>query len=415
MKKLGLFYFILFLIVFSFIRVSDYLVHIFYYNVLEENARSTLPANVHVRKKSDDFTYTIKTNSLGLRNEESVLQSAKERILFLGDSFVFGDGLNMEDTFVKLVQNHFKMNGKEVETINAGKTGAGPRDYYNIYKKIVSKINPSSVVICFYTNDIIDMTEESEILSSFREKKKRNLLYKLSYLFFPYTTDFFLKVDLLKFTDFIQTDKGSITQITDKPVDEQVSFPSIPEESIVMILKSITDTVGLKLSYLEIQAWKEKVGMEILSKAFQGRHSIYHVLGGILYPTYFKQGIELDEEGLPKYKKIRKILEKIKSDTDERKIKLYVVYIPSEIQYDTEKFKLNERLGYQIKQDYLTSTSAFEAVLTEDCEAWGVSFLSLLEDFRKNANKKLVFDFDLHINQNGSRVAAERIYSLLNQ
>ena len=58
-----------------------------------------------------ESVYSVITNSLGFRdrtNRQIPLQSEKKRLVFIGDSFTEGQGLNYEKTFVGLIDNALK-------------------------------------------------------------------------------------------------------------------------------------------------------------------------------------------------------------------------------------------------------------------------------------------------------------------
>ena len=64
-----------------------------------------LSPNVERTMRRGGLTYTVRTNSLGFRGREPAPRGAAEhRILFLGDSMVFGHGLGEEDTLPYLVE-----------------------------------------------------------------------------------------------------------------------------------------------------------------------------------------------------------------------------------------------------------------------------------------------------------------------
>ena len=62
--------------------------------------------NLNVTTQYNIFQYKVCTNSFGMRSNCKKLYNEKfYDIMFIGDSFTFGIGLNYEDTFVGLVEN----------------------------------------------------------------------------------------------------------------------------------------------------------------------------------------------------------------------------------------------------------------------------------------------------------------------
>jgi hypothetical protein len=259
------------------------------------------------------------------------------------------------------------------------------------------------------------MTEESVLLKAFRGSKKKKISYRIGYWTFPKTMDFFLKKEMLKITSKLQADESSIiktSQVSTPKIQKKV-YSNLPDELIRYALNSFAQALELKISQSEIKTWKDNVGGEILSLALQGKVSIIHVLGGLLSPSYFSQAIDLTEEGRPKYNQMIEIFKKIKEESLKNKVDLYVIYIPSELHYDINKLELNKKLGYIVKEDWVKSESELEKALKKDMDSLQIPYLSLVESFRNHSSEGLVWKFDLHLNEKGSKLAAENIAEFL--
>lgn len=108
--------------------------HPYYHHGLIENRHSIEP-----------WTYTKKyemfTNSLGFRdNYERQVQlqiTGKYRIVFIGDSFTEGVGVNFDDTFVGILDRRF---GSTHEVLDAGVISYGATTYYLKIKYLLENI-----------------------------------------------------------------------------------------------------------------------------------------------------------------------------------------------------------------------------------------------------------------------------------
>jgi len=92
-----------------------------------------LPNLERTRKNADGFFWTIRTNSLGYRSPRSWKAGAARRILVLGDSFAFGDGLNIEDRFDTLMSQRrpsWSIVNLGVMGYSTGQELIAGRDYY---------------------------------------------------------------------------------------------------------------------------------------------------------------------------------------------------------------------------------------------------------------------------------------------
>jgi len=98
--------------------------------------------------------YSIKTNSLGLRDIEINMDENKKRIICLGDSITFGWGVDQFLTYpVHLEWMLNSMNNGQFEVINAGVPGYTSRQGLVFFTKKLLKLKPAYVIISFGAND----------------------------------------------------------------------------------------------------------------------------------------------------------------------------------------------------------------------------------------------------------------------
>ena len=97
---------------------------------------------------------TIRTNALGYRNPEIGAKHAR-RILFLGDSIAFGQGVPEEETFVRRHEELSRSAGEPIETINSAVPGIGLESELAIFLETGVATEPDVVVLCFYLNDAL--------------------------------------------------------------------------------------------------------------------------------------------------------------------------------------------------------------------------------------------------------------------
>lgn len=93
-------------------------------------------------------------NSIGLRGAE-VSEKGGRKILLIGDSFVFGYGVEEDENIVSRLEEELG-----VEVINGGVWGFGPDAEYLMAKKLVGKLKPDYLVVfLFPANDLRDLGE----------------------------------------------------------------------------------------------------------------------------------------------------------------------------------------------------------------------------------------------------------------
>ncbi len=102
-------------------------------------------------------------NSRGLRDEEYPYQKPEGtyRILVLGDSFTYGDGVQRSEAFPEILESLLKEHGS-FEVINTGVTGYGLTQETLYYETEGYKYEPDLVMLVFFHNDLTDLVKEKE-------------------------------------------------------------------------------------------------------------------------------------------------------------------------------------------------------------------------------------------------------------
>ncbi len=107
--------------------------------------------------ENNGITYDI--NSQGLHGPEITKQKPEGtfRILGVGDSFTFGQGVKEEDTFLRRLERSLNRAAppvaKKVEVLNAGVMGYNTRDEVTHLEHQWLEYDPDLVIISFYLND----------------------------------------------------------------------------------------------------------------------------------------------------------------------------------------------------------------------------------------------------------------------
>ncbi|MBS3128348.1 SGNH/GDSL hydrolase family protein [Candidatus Woesearchaeota archaeon] len=116
--------------------------------------------------RSPDFSTPTTINSLGIRdNELRDLEKKEYRILMLGDSLTFGNGVLLNDTFSQLIEKRLqKKTGKDIEVINAGTGGYGTVNEMKYLRHYGFELfNPDMVIVNYFVgNDLSDNLRKAE-------------------------------------------------------------------------------------------------------------------------------------------------------------------------------------------------------------------------------------------------------------
>jgi lysophospholipase L1-like esterase len=114
-----------------------------------------LVAHAHRFYRAEEKPYLVETNARGFRDREHVINrpSGRFRIVFIGDSFVFGSGgvANAErfsDRLERLLS--------DVESINLGVPGYSLDQEYLLLRNEGFAYRPNLVVLCLFVNDLLE-------------------------------------------------------------------------------------------------------------------------------------------------------------------------------------------------------------------------------------------------------------------
>lgn len=110
--------------------------------------------NSSSRHKSSCFDVEYRSNNVGARDDVQYdINGMRNSVLLLGDSFLEGFGLHLEQTFAKQLEHRIKR-----QTLNFGAAGSvGPVQYYVLYEKLAKQFNHSDLVVLFLpSNDFSD-------------------------------------------------------------------------------------------------------------------------------------------------------------------------------------------------------------------------------------------------------------------
>ncbi len=119
---------------------------------------------LHQRSETGEFVYDIETNSFGFRDVEHTEEKNGNvfRILGLGDSFTFGAGAQLEETFLYTLEtmlNQRVEKQKKVEIIKAGVPRYFPETERLLLQHYGKKYNPDLILVGFLPNDVSDTHE----------------------------------------------------------------------------------------------------------------------------------------------------------------------------------------------------------------------------------------------------------------
>jgi len=129
-----------------------------------------------------------KVNSQGIRNKELPKFKTENtfRIIALGDSYIWGDGLPEEKLITVKLENHLKdRTDKNIEVINAGIGAFNTQDEYFQLLRLFPTYNPDVIIQFFFTNDLLS-TNNQNIIDDWKVNTIMWLRYNSKFFSFLY-------------------------------------------------------------------------------------------------------------------------------------------------------------------------------------------------------------------------------------
>lgn len=89
--------------------------------------------------QTTEFSFTASINELGFRDREfSLAKPVDYRVIAIGDSFTYGWGVGLEQSWPKVLEQNLRNTGLRVEIANLGFPGGSPVTY-------AERVEPGSV------------------------------------------------------------------------------------------------------------------------------------------------------------------------------------------------------------------------------------------------------------------------------
>ena len=127
-------------------------------------------SNSHNRFRGKPFApdWSFHLNSKGFKDVEfSIAKAAGTvRILGIGDSFAFGV-VPYEYNYLTLVEHDLRQSGHNVELINMGIPGLGPRDYLSLLVQEGFALEPDRVLVSFFIGNDLEVHRRSLVSYSY--------------------------------------------------------------------------------------------------------------------------------------------------------------------------------------------------------------------------------------------------------
>ena len=333
--------------------------------------QSLIP-NSECREKTDEYEVLYKINSLGLRDYERSYEKEEGtfRILFLGDSFTQGIGVNLEDTMAKKLEAKLKgIGGGQFETVNGGIAASSVVSQYSFLVNKGINFHPDMVIFNLNASDFLE--EVAAVRYSVRYEGGQMVFNTEQKRYLP------------------------------KFVEQYLRNNSFTYQLVFQNREKLLKLAGRVTAYLTSREPPDYVYSGLDAKPGDSVHDLFAITRDI-------GDREFEELFGPATKRISQINIFLK----ERNIVLLLVFIPHGHQIAPSQWR-DGRVVYKLTD--FEYPNRLNKGLLEFAKSADIDFLDLSQKFKEdllaNGGDKIYFDYDGHLTPLGNRLAAEAIYA----
>lgn len=353
---------------------------------LDESFHHVMVPNSICRLKTDEWDITYRINGFGLRGDEFSVKKQDDsfQILILGDSFAQGYGVELEESFPKIIEKELNSKNplKKVEVISAGVLGYSPLLEYLYLKERGLGLSPDLVILAFNQTDFWDDRQRfSELKRSYPDygEAKIEELVSLGEAKFYF--------------DKINKSSGSMPQ-------QKVYLPGISYRFKTWL------STNLKTYRLAVDFIKKR-NVPVQQDAINQGDIDRDILA-------IERGSKLtDKNYLTLWELPIKHITMMKLLLDQNKIPFTVVAIPDAMQVSDREWPGRKALGFD--NHFEDTRPPFEDELTRRLENINVPVINLLPGFKASNIFPLYFKYDGHWRESGHRLAGEIIATYLEE
>lgn len=235
-------------------------------------------------------------NSMGLRGDEITIKPNEKRILFLGDSFTFGEGVGDDETtpswFLKIL-NKNNINGYRI--INGGMRGWGVFQMQRLFYNNFNKFDPNIVVLIYKESDELrqPFKTDLEVEQYLKKHRFQRQIRKIS----KFVTWIYRKIVVIKLQ---RQHKGAENYISEADALEREKLISTD----IIRLHSINEFCKKNNTYFLLVGWLEGNQSEMFKKKLEEISEIDNIplllTGDSLFPKkYSTNDLKIVNDGHP--------------------------------------------------------------------------------------------------------------------
>ena len=340
-----------------------------------------------------EFAYTAHINALGLRDREIPPKRRDTfRIIAIGDSYTYGWGVEIEDTWLRRLEARLRAAGHRVETINLGKPGIGPPDYAQLAEKVIPLLRPDLVIVgMLMGNDLAAVGPEVE-------PRKQARLAEIAWRVYPNIIR--LIRDLAPVEDARRTHDMMPPQRTSAEDNRRW-------------------TANTARQFLEKMSPEHRTRFDTFEDAVKeaflsGNLNPYMIDLAMQNPRFYMINLDWGDPWTQTcIERLTQQFMRIRRAAERDNARVVVVHIPDGPYVNEHALRNIRRVGYETTEELLTSDTLDRAVAVAG-ERAGLTVYSVTEIFRERRDDPTLFyELDGHFTPAGHALFAEAIAHLI--
>lgn len=325
---------------------------------------------------SNEYSLVLDVSKDGLRGTRQLAPKPDGtiRLLALGDSFVFGAGVEDRDTWAVLLEGYLLSRGKNLELVNAGVPGVDPQRMGYICRAYADRYDVDGFIIGIYWDDFYQA-------AAFKQKNN------------------------LSVGRFLPT----LSRLRQPVIGESGSSGlSFSQETRNMSSEWKADVAAALKRHPEMLL---TIGPQIRDDFINGRINPYMVYRAFTDPMFLMYWLNQDFRAQTAAALIDE-LARIKRDCVKEKPAL-LVFFPPGTWVNKKYHRFQQELGYQLNQEILSVQVDNELNQIQNRLGWEI--VNLLSEFRKDGCGDCYFPYDGHLTAEGNRRVADLLVSPSNE
>jgi lysophospholipase L1-like esterase len=352
---------------------------------LSRQVNLIFPANTSVTFETGEYKYTAKINSMGFRDREVTSKvRGRRRIIVIGDSFVFGQGVEIEQSWPKVLEADFRGGGQDVEVFDLGCPGDGPTEYLQVARQAIPALSPDLVIVGVLQGD--DIMQECIKIDSQANASRQAKPWSLR----------------RRIGEFVAPSLVSL--ISGKRHLARVSMPASAlrgsyKDEVREIMKTLTPDQRSRLDSIDRKAYQMWM---------DGDLNPYIVDAAVKKPDYFATTLEPEREEVKQaVNRMATCIREIREQAARVGAQVIVVSEPYSA-YVSDDGQA-QKFGFSLPESALTST-AQDDVIESACRKAGVKCYAFTDTFRREAKRQtLYYKYDGHFTPEGHRLLADLV------